>query len=81
MLHGTAYDERGPGFIDQYAVHLIHNGVMKTPLHKILKVELHIISQVIKPEFVVRAVGNIASIGCFPVFIGHAMNNDSHGKS
>ena len=78
VLHRPAYDERSSGLIDQYAVHLVHNGIMKIPLHKIFRVKLHVVSQVIKPEFIVRAVSDVAFIGRLPVLIGHAMHNNAH---
>ncbi len=81
FLGRTGDDKRGSGLIDEDAVNLIDDGVVEFALNAFLKGIAHIISQVIKPELIIRAVCNIASIGLFPCVIVQVMNYDAHGEA
>ena len=55
--------------INQYAIHLIHNGkVVAAGLNAIFIAARHVVAQVIKTKFVVGSVGNITVIGSATVF-------------
>ncbi len=63
VAHRTADDERGPGFVDQDRVHLVHDGVGVLPLDPLLQPEHHVVPQVVEPELVVGPVGDIREVG------------------
>ena len=73
-------DQRGAGLVDQDGVHLVDNGVMELALTEILEVELHVVAQIIKAEFVVGSVGNIGAIGLLPGRVIHLMQDGADGK-
>ena len=52
------------------AVHLVDDGVVELPLDELLEVELHVVPKVVKPEFVVRAVGDVGVVGLAPLLVG-----------
>ena len=63
-LFGRArYDKRRPGFVDQNAVHFVDYGIAVFPLDIVVKRELHVVSQVIETELVVRSVGRVRPVG------------------
>src|SRR4030042_3645481 len=74
----AADNKGGPGLINQYAVYLIHNRVIESPLYKFVDTVLHIISQVVKPEFVVSPVSYIAFVCLFPFRVIHPVDNYAH---
>ncbi len=78
MLNRTAYDQRRSGLVNKYAVYLIHNSVIVPPLDKFVDIILHIVSQVVKPEFVVGPVSYVAFICQLPFRVIHPMNNDTY---
>ena len=53
-------------FVDQNIIHLVHDGKIKLPLDVILDGELHVVAQVVEPELVIGAVGNIGAVGLLP---------------
>ena len=55
-------NKRGPGFINKNRVHLVNNGIVKIPLYQLFLVDHHVITQVIKAQFIIGYVGNIAII-------------------
>ncbi len=59
----TGDDQGGTGIINQYRVHLIHHGVMVFPLHHFFGGVHHVVTEVVKTKFVVRAICNIGEIG------------------
>ncbi len=44
VLYRAADDEGRSGLINQDAVHLVHNGIIEFPLHKVPEIVLHIVS-------------------------------------
>ena len=55
-------DQRRPRLIDEDRVDLIHNGVGVAPLHHVLGVHRHVVAEVVEPELVVGAVGDVRCI-------------------
>ena len=51
---------------------------MEVPLDIVLEGELHVVAQVIEPELVVRAVGDVAAVGLAPLLVGEPVNDDAH---
>ena len=80
VLYRTANDEGRSGLINEDAVHLVDNGKIEIPLYKVFLVKLHVVPEVIKPEFVVCAIGNVTIIGLFSISIIHTMDDHTHGE-
>ncbi len=59
-------DERGPRLVDQDRVDLVDDGVVELALHQLLEAEPHVVAQVVEPELVVRAVGDVGPVGLGP---------------
>ena len=55
-------DQRCTGFINQNTVHLIDNSKIKPPLNVICQRELHVVTQVVKAEFVICSVRDVTAI-------------------
>ena len=72
-------DQRSPRFVDQDRVHLVHNRVVEVPLDHLVEAEFHIVAQVIKAEFVIGAVSDIACV-CFPPFVIAQVSDDASGS-
>ena len=68
-FHRTGNDERGTGIIDKHGVHLIHNGKMVLALDKVLRIDGHVVAQVVKAEFVVGTEGDVGLV-CLAARIG-----------
>lgn len=63
----TGDNQRGARFVNQDGVHFIDNGKIQFALHFVVLVGYHIVAQVVEAEFVVRAVGNVGSVGVLTV--------------
>ena len=81
MLHGAADDQWCPRFINEDAVHFIHDGITKFPLNKILHFKFHVVAKVIKTELIVSAVSDITVIGLFTFSIIHAVDDHPHAQT
>src|SRR5215203_3133212 len=66
---------------DNMQFHLVDDGVVVRALHHRLEVELHVVAQVVEPELVVGAVGDVASVGVLAVGIRHVVLDDAHGEA
>ncbi len=60
--------QRGPCFVDQDRIHLVHDGKAKAALNALLDIQRHVVAQVIKTKFVVGTVGDVAGVGGFLFF-------------
>ncbi len=56
-------DERRARFVDEDAVDFVHDGEVMPALHVVRELELHVVAQVVEPELVVGAVGDVGRIG------------------
>ncbi len=74
-------DQRGSRLVDEDAVDLVDDGIVEVPLDVILEGELHVVPQVVKPELVVRAVGDVAVVGLASLLVGKAVHDDADGES
>ena len=81
VLNRTRNDQRCPGLIDQYAVHLIYNGIVNLSLHQRLQAKLHVITQVVKPELVVCSVSDVSIIGFLALRVVQSVDNGSHRQA
>ena len=64
--YGTRYDERGTGVVDEHGVHFVHDGEVMLALHEVLRLNRHIIPQIVEAELVVRTKGDIGQVGLAP---------------
>ena len=58
----TGNDKRRSRLVDQHRVHLVDDGVVQIPEHKLLLVDHHIVTQVVKTKLIVRHVGDVAVV-------------------
>ena len=56
-------DQRSTGFIDEHRVHFIHQRIVKWALDALLWRKRHVVTQIVKAEFVVGTVGDVHCIG------------------
>ena len=68
-------NQRRSRLINQDRVHLVDNGKAVSALHHALLIERHIVTQIVKAHFVVRAVGNVTGIG-FLALLGVKVMHD-----
>ncbi len=71
-------NQRRPRFVDKDRVDFVDDGEIERPLHHLLQRILHIVAQIIKAEFVVRAVCDIGGIGIAALLI-RQIRNDATG--
>lgn len=50
-------------------------------LHQLFLVELHVVTQVVEAEFVVRAVSDVGIVCGLAFLVGEAVYDDSHGEA
>ena len=55
-------DERRARLVDQDGVHLVDDRVVEAALHALRRLEHHVVAQVVEPELVVGAVGDVRRI-------------------
>ena len=68
-------------FVDEYAVHFVHDCKGVSALYAVFFRDRHIVAKVIEAELVVRAVSYIGVIGGFFVFRLHIVQNDADAHS
>ena len=81
VLALAADDQRGTSFVDEDGVHLVDDGVGVAALHHVGLVNDHVIAQVIKPELIVGAVGDISSVGGLTVVGLNAVHHQADGQA
>ena len=69
-----------PGFVDEDGVHLIHNGKVQVALGQVLPLKLHVVPEVVKPEFIVCTVGDVRTVGGFAFLVVHIVEDHPHGQ-
>ncbi len=80
-LYRSGDDERGARVVDEYGVHLVHDGVVVLALHEVLLHDGHIVTQIVETELVVGAEGDVAVV-CLAagVGVGLVLVDAVHGK-
>ena len=56
-------DERGSGLVDKYRVNLVDDGEIVASLNLVLKLNHHVVAEIVKAHLVVGAVGYVGGIG------------------
>ena len=77
LFRGAADDERGSGFVDQDRVDLVDDRVDRIALDHRLKVELHVVAEVVEPELVVRSVRDVAGVRFLPLAVAVLVLDDA----
>ena len=81
VLGGARDDQGRARLVDQDRVDLVHDGEGVAALDHVLEPELHVVAQVVEPELVVRAVGDVAGVGGFAVRVADARGHDAGGQA
>ena len=81
LVTSSGNNQRSTGFINQDGVHLVHNSKGMSPLHHVLLIDCHVVTQIIKAEFIVGTVGDICFIHHLALIRRHIMDNQSHGHA
>ncbi|MNQ64328.1 hypothetical protein D3C85_787460 [compost metagenome] len=68
VLGLTGNDQRGTGFVDEDGVDFVDHGKIEFALEFFFHAERHVVAQVIEPEFVVGAVGDVGGVGSTLLF-------------
>ncbi len=77
----TGNNQRSSGLINEDAVHLIHDGIVQVPLHHLIHIYYHVVTEVVKAKFIIGAKGNIATVGKFTLRKIHIMADQSNSQS
>ena len=74
-------DKRCTCLVNQDGVDLIDDTVVKISLYKLLFVDDHIVTKVIKSKFIVCYISNVASVCCTALFRFHVVEDNAYGQS
>ena len=74
-------DQRRSGLVDEDRVHLVHDGEGMAPLNQVLLIQGHIVTEVVKTQLIVGAIGNVRGIALPPLGRGHAGNDQAGGQA
>ena len=77
----TGDDERRARFVDEDAVDLVHDREVVPALHVVRELELHVVAEVVEPELVVGAVGDVAGVGDLPLGVVEIVLDDADGHA
>jgi len=75
VLRGAGNDQRCAGFVDKDGIDLINNAIVMAPLYPSFHFAVHIVAQIIKAEFVVGSVSDVAGVIFLAPFIVHVGKN------
>ena len=81
FLRRTGDDERRPRLVDQDAVDFVDDGEVVAALHVVREVELHVVAEIVEPELVVRAVGDVAGVGDLALGVVQIVLDDADGHA
>ena len=73
-------DQRRPRLVDQDAVDFVDDGEVMPALHVVREIELHVVAEVIEPELVVRAVGDVGPVGDLPLLVVQLVLDDADAE-
>ncbi len=74
-------NQRCSGLIDEDGVHLVYNSVCKGPLHHLLCLENHVVSEVVEAKFIISAIGHISIICLSPLVKVQSVDDYAHAKT
>ena len=76
-------DQRCPCLVNEDAVHLVDDRIVVPSLHTLVEGEHHVVTEVIKSEVVVGAVGDVGLVGRTPfraLWLGVVQTGDCHAE-
>ena len=74
-------DQRGAGLVDEDGVHLVHHGEVVAPLYQLAGVDGHVVTEVVKAELIVGAVGDVGRVGVLLGLSHDAVDHQTHGEA
>ena len=78
---GAGNNQRGTRFVDKDTIHFVDDAIVQLALHHLVLAYYHVVTQVVKAELVIGAVGYVRSIGSLAVGVVHIMHNQAHAKT
>ena len=69
----------GPGLINKDGIDFVHDGECVAPLDLLSETKRHIVSEVVKPKFIVGAIGDVGGIGGMFLSPLYPLNNQTNG--
>ena len=78
---GAGDNQRGTRFVNQDTVDLIDNTVIQLTLNHLIFINYHVITQIVKAEFVICTVSNICSISSLTIWEIHIMHNQTYRQT
>ena len=78
---GGREDHRRDSLVQQYAVDLVHQHEVWRLLHLGVRFHGELVAQIIKAKFAVRAVEDVAGVGCSLLFERHPRLGDPDGEA
>ena len=79
---GRAGNDQGrPGLVDEDGIHFVDDGIVEVPLDVILQGELHVVPEIVEPELVVGAVGDVRAIGPAALVVVQAVDDGVHREA
>ena len=80
LFGGAGNDERGARLVDEDIVDFVNDPVVQAALHTFVQRVDHVVAQVVEPELVVGAEGQVGGIGGAPLVGGHAVLDDADAQ-
>ena len=74
-------DQRGTGFIDKHRVHLIDDGIVQISLYQLFLVDHHVVTKIVKSQFIVGHIGDVTGILSSSLIIFHRVKDHTYSKS
>ena len=80
VIERPGYNQRCARFVDKDRVNFVDNREIMPALCHLREFILHIVAQIIKTEFIVRAIGDVGGIGFRPLAIIQTMHDHPDGE-
>ena len=77
----TGDNQRRARFVNQNGVHFVDNGEVERTLHHFVNGILHVVAQIVKAEFVVRAVSDVASVSFAAFLVRQSVDDSADGHA
>ena len=81
VLGRTRDDERSARLVDQDRVDFVDDGEGVAALDHLRHVILHIVAEIVEPELVVRAVGDVGGVGLAALLVVEPVHDDADGQA
>jgi hypothetical protein len=81
IFHRAGNNEGGAGFVNEDGIDLIDDGKVMPALHHLFEMIFHVVAKIIEPEFVVGAVGHIASVLRATLIVRQTVDDAAYGQT